>query len=169
MLIDNQVTLSTKKATVQCLNLFMDFISDKGIAPLDTDHEGKLPPTEVEKLDNILASFYASIRKKNGEKYKSNGLKHIRYGLARHFENVHQLDIINGPDFVTSAKVFKALLVDTKKAGRGATEHFPAISDGDLKQLYEHPIALCTDTPFGLQNKVFFDIIFFCHRGREMK
>ncbi|XP_048757928.2 uncharacterized protein LOC125668156 [Ostrea edulis] len=56
-----------------------------------------------------------------------------------------------------------------KKKGFGSVDHKPAISSEDLKQLYEpNNTVFNTETPCGLQNKVWFDLMFYlCRRGRE--
>ncbi|KAJ8316276.1 hypothetical protein KUTeg_006290 [Tegillarca granosa] len=69
----------------------------------------------------------------------------------------------------SSKKVFKAVVGDLKRKGFGAVNHFQPIAPNDLKKLYSPDnIALNIDTPYGLQKKVWFDIVFYlCRRGRE--
>ena len=55
-----------------------------------------------------------------------------------------------------------------KKKGYGGVEHFPPMDQEDLKTLYTDCHALNSNTPVGLQNKVWFEIMFYlCRRGRE--
>lgn len=52
--------------------------------------------------------------------------------------------------------------------GKGATTHKQSISREDIKKLYGDLIAFNIDTPSGLQNKVFFELMFYvCRRGQE--
>ena len=44
--------------------------------------------------------------------------------------------------------------------------HHPLISDEDLRLLYQSEVFSLT-TPKSLQRKVFFDMYYFCWRGRE--
>ncbi len=56
-----------------------------------------------------------------------------------------------------------------KKKGFGTTDHTPAISPEDMKQLYApgHPV-FATTVPVGLQRKVWFELMMYlCRRGRE--
>lgn len=56
----------------------------------------------------------------------------------------------------------------TREVGKGTVDHHAPISLEDLKKLYKHFCVFTTDTPFGLVNKVIFEIIlYFCRRGQE--
>ena len=60
------------------------------------------------------------------------------------------------------------MLRKIREKGEGTVQHHDAITLEDLKRLYEHVLALNTDTPQGLLNKTVFEIIlYFCRRGQK--
>ncbi|CAB4036711.1 Integrator complex subunit 9-like, partial [Paramuricea clavata] len=69
--------------------------------------------------------------------------------------------------FEEANSVYEAQYVYLKKRGLAKTEHKPPIADEDFKKLYESGV-FNTDSPATLQNKVFFEIMFFfCRRERR--
>lgn len=121
----------------------------------------------VEQLDKYLYRLYANIRKKDGQRYTRKSMLTVRFGLQRLFLKCRDLDIINDDRFRRSKESFKAVLCDLKKGGLGDSKHKAVIIEQDLKRLYDSS-ALSTETPEGLQNKVFFEYMLnFCNRGRE--
>ena len=64
-----------------------------------------------------------------------------------------------------SNKVIKAMLVKLKKEGKGVVKHRDPISKLDMTKILS---CLDLNTPQGLQDKVFIDImLYFANRGRE--
>ena len=129
------------------------------------------------RLNDVLRSFYHSIRttkgeyfkrKKKGEYFKRNTLNGIRYGLAKHFKT-KGIDITDDPVFTSSREVFFALHSDMKKKGFGSTDHTSPISTEDLQILYSgNYVAFNINSPVVLQQKVWFELMFYlCRRGRE--
>ncbi|CAG2236087.1 KCTD1_15 [Mytilus edulis] len=58
-------------------------------------------------------------------------------------------------------------MAELKRMGLGDVEHYPCIDEADRRKMYTS-IYLSPNTPFGLQNKVQFDIrLYFCRRGME--
>jgi hypothetical protein len=101
--------------------------------------------------------------------YKKNAFISLRYGLAKHIRKEMGVDIIDDPAFSSSRDVYLAMCTKIKKSGLGGTEHYPPISEEDLKMMYngEHH-AFNTETPVGLQQKVWFELVYYlCRRGRE--
>ncbi len=95
--------------------------------------------------------------------------------MARHFTETLKIDIINDPIFASANTMYKAVCVDLQKEGLGVTDHTHSIAPEDLKKLYfgggpdhkKHNV-LDTGIPSGLQQKVFFDLLYFlCRRGRQ--
>ena len=85
----------------------------------------------------------------------------IRYGLQKHFLKIRDFDIVNRPEMKSANDTFEAcMLINIKQAGIGVTVHKPAISDEDLGNRYE---SLDLQTPVGLQNKVFLDLMLIYH------
>ena len=107
---------------------------------------------------------------KNGQRYTKKSMVTMKYGLQRHFllkMLLKDVDIANPAHFKTSLEMFHAVSVQLKSEGLGAVTHKSAIAQEDLQKLYSSK-ALSTNTPHGLQNKVFVDfMLHFCNRGRE--
>ena len=100
--------------------------------------------------------------------YSKSSLIAIRFGLCK-FIQLHrpELDIINGSNFKDANLVFKAKIVELKRLGKAKIEHKPPIVSEDLNKLY-HSVVFDTESPIGLQNKVWFEVMFFfCRRGQE--
>ena len=126
-----------------------------------------LTDISVSDLDSLLSSFYASLRKADGSLYSKKSLQYIRYGVQRFFLDNRNIDICNKPQFPESVRMFKAVLVKLKREGHGNTKHKDPISPADFDKIQASPLTDC-NTPEGLQNKVFIDVLtFFCNRGRE--
>jgi len=65
--------------------------------------------------------------------------------------------------------IFQAVSVDLKRKGLAKVDHYPDISEEDLKKLFsgDSPV-FDTNTPCGLQQKVWFEVkLFLCRRGQE--
>ncbi|XP_011668570.1 uncharacterized protein LOC105440296 [Strongylocentrotus purpuratus] len=123
--------------------------------------------TDRLRLDDVLCTFYSSLRREDGSWYSKKTMQVIRYGVQRHFLDLHNFDIRDKATFSQSVRMFKAVLVKLKKEGKGSTKHKPAISSSDMEIIQNSSVLDC-DTPAGLQNKVFVDFMtYFCNRGRE--
>ena len=156
-LLEEKDSVNTKKATKASKAIFDEYIREKKL------HH----PESSEKLASVLKNFYAEVRKKDGSEYTKNSLCSIRFGLNRYFRSVFNNDIIKDKGFDEANTVYEAQCVALKKRGLAKTEHKPPIADEDIKRLYESGV-FNTDSPTTLQNKVFFEIMFFfCRRGRQ--
>ena len=121
--------------------------------------------TNNEQLNVLLSRFYIAARKTNGERYKVNSLKSLRFALQRHFLEKREVDIIDDMRFKTSGVVFDNVLKETKADGFGDTEHYPEVEPEDLTKLYS---SFDINTPTGLLEIVWFNIMYFlCRRGRQ--
>ena len=121
------------------------------------------------ELDSFLSLFYASLRKqKDGATlYTKKSMQAIRYGLMRYFLKSKGFNICKDVEFDGSNKTFKAMLVKLKDAGKGWVKRKSRISTEDMAKIQASK-ELDMNTPLGLQNKVFVDVmIYFCNRGRE--
>ena len=72
------------------------------------------------------------------------------------------------PSFLKPANtVYQAEISELKQEGKAHTQHKPAINKHDIKKLYDSGLFNLTQ-PETLQNKVFFEIMFFFRRrGRQ--
>lgn len=131
------------------------------------DISANLDKENTAELDTLLTSFYASVRKEDGSLYHKKSMQYIRYGVQRHFLDNFGVDISNKDRFPQSMRMYKAVLVKLKKEGLGVVKHKDAISEADMHKMQTSRF-LDTNTPSGLQNKVFIDVMmYFCNRGRE--
>ena len=75
--------------------------------------------------------------------------------------------IFNDPEFKLSNEMFKAVLKNIKRSGKGSLVHKEIINEEDISKLYSSHI-LDKNTAQGLQYKVFLNVMFCtCRRGRE--
>ena len=51
--------------------------------------------------------------------------------------------------------------VNLKREGLGSVDHYPPIADADIEKLYSESLVFSTETPTGLQQKVFFEIMLY--------
>ena len=79
------------------------------------------------------------------------------------------MDIMSCPEFQESNTVFKAQTVQLKQEGKAKVQQKLPISEEDLCKLYSSSV-FNTNTPVGLQNKVWFEVtMFFCRRTRKLR
>ena len=152
---------NTKKATKITVELFRAYLGEKGL-PSDFEAQDK------NELAAILSKFYLEARRVNGEFYKTGSLDNIRAGLNRHLKSVNPglIDIIKDTEFSNANVAFRAAKVQLKKAGKGP-EHRPSVDENDVKKLYTSGV-FSQDTPAGLQQKVWFELmIYIFRRGRQ--
>ena len=156
-LLANKDSENTKKSTKMATTIFENYLKEKNL----------FNPTEPKALAKCLETFYIEARKKDGSMYSMGTLRTIRFGLSRFYKAQYGIDIITDGDFAKANKNFQAECVQMKKDGLARVDHKPAISDGDMKKLYESGV-FSTETPKTLLNKVFFDVVLcFCRRGRQ--
>ena len=150
---------NTVKSTHTAVNILTTYCQQTGI-------EENLNDMTATNLNSLLCKFYISARTEKGELYKINSMRSIRSGLQRHFlEQVFSYDILSHHEFKEANICFENMLKNIKTAGKGETEHYPEIEPEDLKKLYA---SFDTESPVGLFEKVWFDIMFqLVRRGRE--
>nr|XP_014349036.1 PREDICTED: uncharacterized protein LOC106705049 [Latimeria chalumnae] len=89
----------------------------------------------------------------------------IRYGLQKYFLQQRHVDIVNDGAFKEANAVLSATLARLKQEGKGDVQHKELLTREDLGKLYR---SCDTNTPAGLQQKVFVDLMLhLCNRGRE--
>lgn len=149
-LIENKDSKNTKRTTKTSVKILDDYLREKNLEE----------PQDKTPLACVLKKLYAEARKIDGSSYSKRSMTSLRFRINRHFKT-KGTDIIKDPEFV------EARCVDLKRQGLAKVEHKPAILENDLQKLYECGV-FKLDDPRTLQNKVFFEIMFyFCHRGRK--
>jgi hypothetical protein len=157
-LVENRQSMNTKKSTSVAINCLRDFC-------LELKRPTEFEKIEKEDLAGLLLEFYAGARNKHGELYKKSTLNSIRFGLARYFKAVKEIDIIYDPVFTRSNVIFKAQSIELKKCGKGSINHYPELEPEDLRKIYT---SINVASPLGLQQKVWMDImLYLIRRGRE--
>ena len=160
--LENKDSKNTKKSTQTLSNVLVSYCKEKR---LDFDVEA----ISKDRLDDILSKFYVEVRKVDGTLYKKTSFYAIRFAIQRKFKITrgNDFDIIEGQEFAKCNEVFYAQCVVLKKKGLADIKHHPAISEEDIKKLYESDV-FDLKRPMSLQRKVFFDIMLhFCRRGGE--
>ena len=152
---------NTEHVIERALKLFRQFCKKvKGKCDIN-----KLSKSE---LNEILSKFWPSIRTENGLSLKKNSFKSVRYGIVAYFRKSRKIDINGDSEFSKSNVIYQAAVTSLNQEGHGATSHKEPLSKEDIDKLYDHPIVFSTNTPTGLMNKVFFEVMFYlCRRGRE--
>ncbi len=168
-LLDNKDSKSTARTVRKGEKLFRDYL-------LETNGgDGNFELLSKSALNDHLRNYYASIKKKgkgnelDGGMYKVNAYTNLRYGLSKYIKKAMGFDIIGDAEFDSSNDVYRAMCKKLAKEGFGKTNHMTSISDEDLTLLYSgNHHAFDVNTPVGLQQKVWYNIVFYmCRRGRE--
>ena len=148
----------TDESTKSAVKILRDYCEETGILFPDNT-------ATAADLDSILSKFYIGARTRNGQMYKINSIKSIRFALQRFFLQSNLVDIINDPGLNESNKIFQNVLKDVKTAGKGETDHYPEVEPEDLQKLHA---SFDIGTPAGLQEMCWFSIMYYLiRRGRE--
>ncbi|XP_072425820.1 uncharacterized protein kctd1 isoform X1 [Chiloscyllium punctatum] len=154
---------NTRLATRYAVKIFREYLSEKE-QPADFELLGK------EELCRALRSFYAEARSKSGQVYSKSSLISIRSSLNRYLNEPpysRTLDLSKDPELRSANLTLASVIRKLEERGAGPVIQKQAIGRSDLRKLYTSS-AFDTNTPFGLLNKVWFEIcMYFCTRGRE--
>ena len=111
-LLDDKDSTSTKHVLKQAYVIFGSYCTARGIDIEKVDGDF----TERE-LCECLRSFYAEVRRTNGELYAKRSMITIQYGLQRHFLKTKSIDIVNGEEFKRANYIFAAVFTVLNKQG----------------------------------------------------
>lgn len=143
--------------------MFSDFLKENG-------REAEFEMLPVPDLTRLLREFYGSVRNKKGEMYGKSSYVNLRAAVHRHITSPpynRPFNILRDVQFQSANQVFMGVLRKMRVEGKDVTKHKEAITEGDMKKLYESGV-LNTDTPMGLLRKVYVEIsLQFGRRGRE--
>ncbi|XP_059502245.1 uncharacterized protein kctd1 isoform X1 [Stegostoma tigrinum] len=157
------VSENTRLATRYAVKIFREYLSEKEQPP-EFELLGK------EELCRALRSFYAEARSKSGQVYSKSSLISIRSSLNRYLNEPpysRTLDLSKDPELRSANLTLASVIRKLEERGAGPVIQKQAIARSDLRKLYTSS-AFDTNTPFGLLNKVWFEIcMYFCTRGRE--
>ena len=152
---------NTYYSTQTAIKILREYCTEINVNPIFEE-------IEINELNKVLESFYANVRKKDGEEYKQSTFIAIRGGLTRYLLKDRGIDLIHDPAFTSANQTFKGCLRESNRVGKGKAEHWPKIDTDDLYRLYT---GKCFDieTPQGLQNKALFDVLFYLCRRRPQR
>lgn len=159
----NHLSENTRLATRYAVRIFREYLSEKAQSP---DFE----TLDKDALCDVLRSFYAEARSKSGQLYSKSSLISIRSSLNRYLNEppyCRTLDLTKDPELRSANLALAAVIRRLEEQGAGPVVQKQAITRSDLRKLYESSV-FDTNTPYGLLNKVWFEIcMYFCTRGRE--
>lgn len=156
-LLNNKYSQNTKRNVNGIIKILEKFLLTKWPNKLLLDL------TENE-LNDLLAEYYPSIRKLNGDAYMKGSYESMYYSIKHFFRENKQYDL-NSVNFYKSNSVFQGMMKVIKKIGKGNVNHYPLISHIDLEKVFAN---LSTKTPKELQWITWFYIQYhFCRRGNE--
>ena len=108
------------------------------------------------------------MRTKDNKEYSRSALNSIRAGIQRHLQSPpfnHKFSISLDKEFTEANNVLSGVIAKLKKDIKDKTTHEKEILKGDGEKLYTN---VFTDTPQGLQYRVFYEIMLHLgRRGRE--
>ena len=166
-LLEDAVSKNTKSSSTQWVKIEELYCRSKN------DTEVNFSTIELADLAALFESFYADLRRKDGEQHRRSSLMACRSALHRHLSD-HQLSVnlfVDGV-FSRSNKVLDSVLKTKKKAeSEPAVNHKQPISDDDWKLIQEHfaDISITLD-PQKLTTYVCFVVSsHFCLRGGEVQ
>ena len=87
------------------------------------------------KLHNVLAWFYAGLRKNDGHFHATKYMHALRNDIQKHFQSIKDINITNKHQFVQSNKVFKAVLEKLKKEGKDVMKHKISMCEDDMTKI----------------------------------
>ena len=114
---------------------------------------------ETGQLAECLRQYYTNARGKDGSRYSQSALKNLRYSVHR-YVTCHGMNggvnIMRHKEFETANAAFRAIMAELKTLGLDKINNSrDCISPEDVQLLCEK---VSTDTPAGLQQRVFFEV-----------
>ncbi len=129
-LLDARQSSNTRQQTKSYLKILGDYLREKSLPKLEEHDNAALP--------EMLSTFYANVRKEDGDFYKLQSLKCIRTSINWHLKETRNIDIIADPRFVQSNQMFKAMSVETKHQGKAVTVPKKVIEKMDMETIANH-------------------------------
>ena len=154
-LLDEKDSKSTKRCIARSVDSFRSFLGE------DSAFE-RFP---MDKLNENLRLFFASLRTNDGNHMKKAFITNIRYGISKYLKENCSIDISNDVEFTSSKDVFRTVLIGLKKKVYAGTDHKPVISHEDLMKMYRTDNFVINTTPYGLNKKSSLTLHFICVEG----
>ncbi|XP_041090621.1 uncharacterized protein LOC121303856 isoform X3 [Polyodon spathula] len=150
---DDRTDKATQKQTKWAIKIFKEWLANDK-KPTTFEH---LPDEEI---NDLLYSFYPSVKKQTGEHFGKSSLTALRLGINRHLHDPpysRQLSLMTDRPFLTSNQRFLGLLKQLETENRGMLSHHAPLQPGDFKKLLETGV-LGVDNPLALQRYVWMTL-----------
>ncbi|XP_033880983.2 uncharacterized protein LOC117415117 isoform X2 [Acipenser ruthenus] len=150
---DDRTDKATQKQTKWAIKIFKEWLANEK-KPTIFEH---LPDEEI---NDLLYSFYPSVKKQTGEHFGKSSLTALRLGINRHLRDPpysRQLSLMTGKPFLTSNQKFLGLLKQLETENKGMLSHHAPLQPGDFKKLIETGV-LGVDNPLALQRYVWMTL-----------
>ena len=89
-------------------------------------------------LDSTVKEFFLTVKRQDGEGYKSKTLHTLKYGVKQFILKELGKDIGDEGTYSQTCEAFKVAIHLAKKDGRGSTNHKPVMTDGDCQKLRQY-------------------------------
>ncbi|XP_070534228.1 uncharacterized protein [Ptychodera flava] len=154
----------TMRATRTSVRIFRDYCQN-------TKGRGDFENFSTKELSGILGEFYKNVTRKDGSMYSLSSVQAIRAGIGRHLLKEMRIDIFHGPAFYNTNNKFREHCKYLRSIGLAKVKGMPSMKLSDLQKLYASEV-LNESTPWGLQKKVFVDLLLFTnvnHTRRSLR
>jgi len=130
-LIDGQKNMRTKSKTVGHVKILNQFLQRRG-------DEREVHTIQPHELNEILANFFMSVRRLNGENYEPSSLRDMLGSFERHLrEKGYQTSIITDIAFDKCRRSLQSKQKELKKQGKGNKPNKAAtLTDQEKEKLY---------------------------------
>ena len=146
------------------LNIFLHFSEWL----IETGRPAAFEGMDKAPMASMLKFFYGEVRQVNGSPYSRSGLVNIRSAIQRHISSPpfnREFNIMKDSEFNCANQVVQGTIKTLRERGLDVTKHKTAIDADDMSKIRQ---SLDVNTPVGLQDKVFVDVVLhFARRGRE--
>ena len=129
-ILEQKDKVNTQKATQSAVSQFKAYLRMKKLL--------NIMSIDLELPASTLRSYYVELRPQNDENYSVQSLKFKRAALNRFFKPNRGIDIILDTEFTRANKMFKGVLVQYKKSGKGVKHSYPKIIPEDMNKIILH-------------------------------
>lgn len=127
--IDEMKNPNTKKKTALYIKLLRKFAEKRH---LDLDSIDNF------SLDNVLSSFFLSVKKANNENYEPDSLLCFFASMTRYFIEKKEINLKTSPDFRQTRETLAARRKQLKSLGLGNRQkRADAFTQGEMEQLWK--------------------------------
>ena len=154
--------LNTVKSTINWIRVYRDWAVLR-------DHNPKIEEILEESLDAVLQSFYAEIKKKNGQDYEPSCLAAMQAAIDRHLkESGCKFSILRDRQFFQSRAVLDGKAKLLRQKGMGKKPNRACSLTKDEEEVLWNCGQLGNSTPHSLSNTIWYQTTqHFGKRGRQ--